>query len=153
MLGENTIKTERGSGLWSGRRTRLLHQPPWNHLPLLNLVESLGLGDGNEDNDSLLAALDIYLLGGGDLKRSKLGLEVGNIGLEVEESLSNLLLDLGRSRPGRVGGAVDVSMWILFLYKVTYRMILDCQDIVYVVAVTGFLLVEGCRMRSSRAIQ
>ena len=40
--------------------------------PLLNLVESLELGNGHKDNDGFLATLDINLPGGGNLKNAKL---------------------------------------------------------------------------------
>lgn len=75
--------------------------------PLLDLVEGLGHGDRDEDNDGLLAALDVDLTGLGDLELTELRLEVRNVLLEVDKSLSDLLLNLGRSGLGRVGGPQD----------------------------------------------
>lgn len=53
-------------------------------LPLLDLVEGLELGNGDEDDNSLLAALNVNLLSGADLERSELNLELGDVGFEVE---------------------------------------------------------------------
>lgn len=78
-------------------------------LPLLDLVERLELGNGDEDNDSLLATLNVDLTRRRDLERRKLVLEVRDVGLEVQESLSNLLLDLGGGGAGRVGRADDLG--------------------------------------------
>jgi hypothetical protein len=72
-------------------------------------VEGLELRDGDEDDDSLLSALDVDLLGGGDLEHSKLRLELGNVVLEVEDGLGDLLLDLVRSGGGSVGGPLDLG--------------------------------------------
>lgn len=55
----------------------------------LDLVESLELGDGDEDDNSLLATLDVDLLGGGDLEDAELGLELGNVVLEVKDGLGD----------------------------------------------------------------
>ena len=75
--------------------------------PLLDLVEGLGHGDGDEDDDGLLAALDVDLSGLGDLELSKLRLEVRDVLLEVEQGLGDLLLNLRRGSSGRVGGPQD----------------------------------------------
>lgn len=46
-----------------------------------------------------------HLTGRDDLQRSQGNLEVGSVGLEIEESLSNVLLKLGGVLPrGAVGG-------------------------------------------------
>ncbi len=75
----------------------------------LDLVESLELGDGDEDDDGLLASLDVNLARGRDLERAELSLEVGDAVLEVEDSLSDEELSrVGRSL-GRVGGAEDLG--------------------------------------------
>lgn len=80
----------------------------WNYSsPLLNLVERLGLGNRDKDHNSLLSALDVDLSSLGDLELSQFRLEVGDILFEVEESLSNLLLNLGRRGLGSVGGPQD----------------------------------------------
>ena len=76
--------------------------------PLLDLVECLQLGDGDKHNDGLLSALDINLPCGGDLKSPQLDLELGNVVLEVEESLSDGKLSLGGGGEGSVGGAEDL---------------------------------------------
>lgn len=76
-----------------------------DNLPLLDLVESLELGNGDEDNNGLLAALDVDLTSRRDLEGSKLGLELGNVVLEVQESLGNLLLNLGGGSARSVGSA------------------------------------------------
>lgn len=68
-------------------------------------MESLELGNGDEDNDGLLAALDVDLTSRRDLEGSKLGLELGNVVLEVQESLGNLLLNLGGGSARSVGSA------------------------------------------------
>jgi hypothetical protein len=75
----------------------------------LDLVERLDLGNGDEDDDGLLAALDVDLAGRRDLERTELGLEVGDVVLEVEESLSDQRLGGIRSGAGRVGGPEDLG--------------------------------------------
>ena len=79
-------------------------------LPLLDLVESLELGHGDKDDDGLLAALDLDLLGARDLEGSELSLELGHVGLEVNESLSNNGLDLRGGAGGGVGRAEDLLL-------------------------------------------
>lgn len=91
--------------------------------PLLDFVESLQLGDGDEDDDGLLSTSDIDLLRGGDLReqirsrlksepslinsrntiatmrkwlyleRAELSLELGDAIFEVDQSLSYFKLD------------------------------------------------------------
>lgn len=73
-------------------------------------MESLDHGHRHKDHDRLLAALDVNLLGGGEGKLSELRLELGDVGLEVEESLSDLLLDLRGGSLGSVGGAQDLGV-------------------------------------------
>lgn len=72
-------------------------------------MESLQLGNGDKDNNGLLAALDVDLTGRGDLEGSKLGLELRNVVLEVQESLGNLLLNLGGGSARSVGSAVRLA--------------------------------------------
>ena len=68
------------------------------YVPLLDLAEGLELRHRYKDNDGLLSTLDIDLTCCGDLKRTQLGLELGNVVLEVDESLRNVDLNLiGRS--------------------------------------------------------
>lgn len=74
----------------------------------LDLVESLDLGDGDEDNDGLLSSLDVDLAGSGDLERAELSLEIGNVVLEVEEGLGDQRLGGIGSGAGRVGGPEDL---------------------------------------------
>lgn len=61
---------------------------------LLSTVETLQGRDGDKDDDSLLAVADFDLAGRDELQRSQGNLEVGSVGLEIVESLSNLLLKL-----------------------------------------------------------
>lgn len=70
--------------------------------PLLDLVERLELGNGNEDDDGLLATADIDLAGSGDLERAELSLELGDVVFEVNQGLRDA--DLGLI--GRSGGGV-----------------------------------------------
>lgn len=84
------------------------YSPP--NSPLLNLVEGLDHGHRHKDHDRLLAALDVNLLGGGEGKLSELSLELGDVGLEVNEGLSDLLLDLRGGSLGSVGGAQDLGV-------------------------------------------
>ena len=81
-----------------------------SNTPLLNLVESLELGDGDEDDDSLLAAADIDLAGSRDLEGAQLTLELGCAVLEVDDSLRDGSLSLIGGRPGRVGRAEDLVL-------------------------------------------
>ena len=74
----------------------------------LDLVESLDLGNRDEDDDSLLATLNVDLAGSRDLERAELSLEIGNVVLEVEESLSDQLLRGVRGSAGSVGGPEDL---------------------------------------------
>lgn len=74
----------------------------------LNLVPSLELRHGNEDDHSLLATLDVHLPRRRDLKRAQVGLELAS--LEVEQGLSDSLLHLVGGRAGRVGGAKDLGL-------------------------------------------
>jgi hypothetical protein len=73
-------------------------------------VESLDLGDWDKDDNSLLSTLDVNLLGGRDLQLPQLRLELWDILLEVEESLSDLLLNLGGRGLGCVGGSEDLGL-------------------------------------------
>lgn len=73
-------------------------------------MESLELGHGDEDDDSLLAALNLDLLGAGDLEGSELGLELRDVGLEVEESLSDNGLNLVGGAGGGVSRAEDLLL-------------------------------------------
>jgi hypothetical protein len=96
--------------------------------PALDLVERLELGNGDEDDNRLLATLNVDLASSRDLEGTKLGLEVGNVGLEVEEGLrfdesaraarggatqetylSNKELGSIGSGAGRVGGASQLG--------------------------------------------
>ena len=72
-------------------------------------MEGLELGDGDEDDDGLLSSLDVDLLGGRDLERSELRLELGNVVLEVEDRLGDSLLGLVGRGGGRVGGSLDLG--------------------------------------------
>ena len=78
--------------------------------PLLNSVESLDLGNRDKDDNSLLSSLGVNLLGRRDLQLPQLALELGDILLEVDEGLSDLLLDLGRRSGWGVGGPLDLVL-------------------------------------------
>lgn len=82
----------------------------FDNLPLLDSVESLDLGNRDKDNNSLLSTLCVNLLGGRDLQLPQLSLELGDILLEVDEGLSDLLLDLRRRGGWRVGGPLDLGL-------------------------------------------
>lgn len=81
-----------------------------NNSPLLNSVESLDLGNRNKDNNSLLSTLSVNLLCGRDLELPQLGLELWDILLEVDEGLSDCLLNLRWCGFGCVGGPVDLAL-------------------------------------------
>lgn len=68
-------------------------------------MESLQLGNGDEDNDGLLAALDVDLTSRRDLEGSQLGLDLRDVVLQVQESLGDLLLNLGGGSARGVGRA------------------------------------------------
>lgn len=78
------------------------------HVPSLHLVESLELGNGDEDDDGLAATLDIDLAGSGELEGTELSLELGDARLEVEEGLPNEELD-GVGGTGGVGRSEDLG--------------------------------------------
>lgn len=82
------------------------------NLPLLNFVESLQLGDGDEDDDGLLATTNINLFGSRDLEGSKFSLELGNAVLQVNESLGDIDLDGLGDFSGGVCGAHDLGRYL-----------------------------------------
>lgn len=73
-------------------------------------MEGLQLGDGDEDNDGLLASTDIDLTGSGDLESTELVFEFGDIVLEVDKSLGDASLGLVGGGRGRVGGAENLAV-------------------------------------------
>jgi len=78
--------------------------------PALDLVEGLDLGDRDEDDDGLLATLDVNLAGRRDLEGTELGLEVRDVVLEVEEGLGDEGLRGVRRGARRVGGPEDLCV-------------------------------------------
>ena len=70
--------------------------------PLLDLVESLELGNRDEDDDGLLATTNVDLPGSGDLERAELSLELGDVVFEVNQGLR----DRGFGLIGGGGGGV-----------------------------------------------
>lgn len=78
-------------------------------IPSLDLLERLELGNGDEDDDGLLSTLDINFSGGGDLERSEVGLEVGNVVLEVEESLGDGQFNVIGGGRGSVSRSQDLA--------------------------------------------
>ena len=79
----------------------------------LDLVERLELRDRDEDDDRLLAALDVDLAGSRDLEGAELGLKVGNVVLEVEERLGDQGLGGVRRGARRVGSPEDLLVWVV----------------------------------------
>lgn len=73
-------------------------------------MECLGHGNRYKDHYGLLSALDIDFPGRRDLKLSQLALEVGDIDFKVEESLSDLLLNLRGGGTRSVGGPLDLVL-------------------------------------------
>lgn len=73
-------------------------------------MESLDLGNRDKDNNSLLSTLGVNLLCRRDLELPQLALELGDILLEVDESLSDGLLDLGGSGSRGVGGPLNLVL-------------------------------------------
>ena len=73
-------------------------------------MERLELGDGDKDNDGLLATADIDLAGSRDLEWAELSLELGCAVLEVDDGLRDGGLSLIRRGPGRVGRAEDLVL-------------------------------------------
>jgi hypothetical protein len=72
---------------------------------LLDAVEALQGRDGDKDDNSLLAVANLDLTGRDELQRAQGDLEIGSVGLEVVQSLSNVLLKLRGVLPRRaVGG-------------------------------------------------
>lgn len=80
--------------------------------PSLNLVKGLQLGNGNEDDDSLLSTTNVDLLSSRDLEGSEFGFKLGNIVLQVDESLSNVNFDALDSGAGGSGGAGDFGGYL-----------------------------------------
>lgn len=72
-------------------------------------MEGLQLGNGDKDNNSLLATLNVNLLSGGDLELLELRLELGHVVLQVEDGLGDGLLNLSRLGGGRVGRSEDLG--------------------------------------------
>ena len=78
--------------------------------PLLDLVERLQLGDGDKNDDGLLATADVDLARGGDLEGPELALQLGRAVLEVDHGLSNGSLSFIGGRLGRVRRAEDLVL-------------------------------------------
>ena len=92
------------------------------YTPLLDLVEGLQLGDGDKDDDGLLATADIHLAGSRDLEWAELSLELGCAVLEVDDRLGDGDLSLICGSPGRVGRAEDL---VLNGHLVVLRILVD----------------------------
>lgn len=75
--------------------------------PLLNLVESLEHGHGDKDDDGLFPTLDVDLFGGRDGELLQLGLELGDVGLQVQDGLGDGLFDLVGGTGRGVGGSLN----------------------------------------------
>jgi len=78
--------------------------------PLLNSVEGLDLRNRDKDDNSLLSTLGVNLLCRRDLELPQLGLELWDILLEVDEGLSDSLLNLRWCGFGCVGGPLDLGL-------------------------------------------
>lgn len=66
------------------------------------------MGDGDEDDDSLLAATDINFTGSRDLEGPELSLEFGDVVLEVDECLGDFSLNGIGGSVRRIGGAENL---------------------------------------------
>jgi len=75
----------------------------------LDFVESLELRNRDKDDDSLLAALDFDFSCSRDLKRTKFALQVVDIVLQVNQSLADEQLSLGRWDSGGIGRTDDFT--------------------------------------------
>ena len=73
-------------------------------------MESLELGDGNKDNNGLLATTNIDLTGGGDLEGSELSLELRDVVFKVNQGLCDADFSLIGGSRGRVGRAEDLVL-------------------------------------------
>ena len=73
-------------------------------------MEGLELGDGDKDDDSLLAPADVDLTGGRDLEGAELALELRRAVLKVDYSLRDGSLGFIGGGPGRVGRAEDLVL-------------------------------------------
>ena len=67
---------------------------PHENAPLLDLVESLELRHGDEDDNGLLAAANVNFTGSRDLKGPKFGLELRDVVFEVNQRLRDAGLGL-----------------------------------------------------------
>lgn len=72
-------------------------------------MESLEHGHGDKDDDGLLSSLDVDLFGGRDGELLQLGLELGDVGLQVEDGLGDGLFDLVGGTGGGVGGTLNLG--------------------------------------------
>lgn len=77
---------------------------------MLDLLEGFHLGDGNEDNNGLLATSYIDLTGSRDLEWSELSLQLGDVVLEVNQGLSDAGFGFIGGRRGRVCRAEDLVL-------------------------------------------
>ena len=78
---------------------------------MLDLVEGLQLGDGDKDDDGLLATAHIDFTSGRDLEGPELRLELGNVVLEVDDRLCDTDLRLVGRSGGGVGRAEDLVLY------------------------------------------
>jgi len=78
------------------------------NLPLLHLPERLQLGNRYEDHDSLLSTANIYSTRSGDLQRSQLYFELGDVVLQVNERLGDASFYLVWGGRGCICGAEDL---------------------------------------------
>ena len=78
------------------------------YIPQLDFVESLELGHRHKDHVGLLAALDVDLLHGTDLKRTQLHLQLRDVRLKINESLADRGLGLRWSTSRRIRRAEDL---------------------------------------------
>lgn len=81
------------------------------YAPLLDLVEGLQLGDGDKDNDGLLATAYVDFTSGRDLEGTELSLELGHVVLKVDDGLRNADLRLVRRGSRCVGRAEDLVLY------------------------------------------
>jgi len=79
---------------------------------LLDLVETGEEGDRDEDDNGTLAAADLELTSGDELKRSQGRLQVWDVGLEFVEGGCDAGFQLGRMLPRRAVVGDLVESWL-----------------------------------------
>ena len=117
-LSENFFSSSRVS-LWypnSGWRSA----PARTHTPWLDFAERLQLWNWDKDDDSFLATSDVNFAGSRNLQGTELGLELGDVVLQVDKGLGETCFGLIRRCLGSVGGTRDLvvdghdGLWVSY---------------------------------------